>query len=226
VKASPRKILGRKVKNLRRDGFLPGNVFGKKVKSLSIAVLFKDFMSAHKKVGETGLIELSVDGEVRPVLIHSIQYDPMNHAPLHADFYQVDLKEKVKANVPVELNGEAPAVSQKVGVLLQEMDEVEVEALPADLPEKIVLDISNLLAEGQELKVSDLKISDKVKILTDVTRIVVKVAPLVSEEAKKMAEEEAAAAAAKAAEATAAAPAAPGEAPVPEAPAKEEPKKA
>ncbi len=203
LKANKRTVLGHKVKNLRKQGLLPANIYGKKVKSLTIEVVEKDFTSVFAKVGETGLVELTVGDEKKPVLVHNVAYNPVTGKPLHIDFFQVDLKEKVTAKVKLVTVGESPAVKDKVGVLLHILSEVEVEALPSDLPENIEVDISALSALDETLKVSDLKVSDKIKILTNPVSEIIKVAPLVSKEAEKMAAEVAAAAAAAAASATA-----------------------
>ncbi len=203
LKANKRTVLGHKVKNLRKQGLLPANIYGKKVKSLAVEVAEKDFTSVFAKVGETGLIELTVGDEKKPVLVHNVAYNPVTDKPLHVDFFQVDLKEKVTAKVKLVMIGESPAVKDKVGVLLTIISDVEVEALPSDLPDKIEVDITVLSALDQTLKVSDLKVSDKIKILTNSASEIIKVAPLVSKEAEKMAAEEAAAAAAAAASATA-----------------------
>lgn len=227
LSAQPRTITGRKSKNLRTSGFLPGTVYGKKVKSSSVQVKTDEFTNVYSKAGETGLVELSLDKEIRPVLIHNVQLDPVSDKPLHVEFFQVDLKEKVKTKVPVELIGESPLVVQKQGVLLTLLNEIEVEALPTDLPEKISIDVSTLTAVNQELKVSDLKVPGGVTVLTEATVGVVKVGSLVTKEAEaeaKAAEEAAAQAAAAAAPAeTAQAPAPVEGAPKPEeAPKKED----
>lgn len=203
LKAVKRTETGRKVSRLRVKGILPANIFGKKVKSLAIQLPEKEFAAVFDKAGETGLIELVVDAEKRPVLVHNIQYHPVLNSPVHVDFYQVDLKEKVTAKVPVVIVGEAPAVKDKVGVLLHLLSVIEVEALPADLVDKIEVDTSKLAAIGDSIKVSDLKVSDKIKILNEMEQEIIKVAPLVSKEAEQMAKEEAAAASAAAAGAAA-----------------------
>ena len=179
-----RKVLGRKVKKLRLEGILPANVYGKKVKSLAIKLDLKSFSLAYQAVGETGLVELKVKGEekLRPVLIHNVQFHPVTDLPLHADFYQVDLKKKVTTEVPVELVGESPAVEQKVGILVQLLTEVEVEALPTELPDKFTIDIGKLKKIGDLLVVSDLKPPAGVKILTAVKEILVKIEPPAKEE--------------------------------------------
>lgn len=198
LKVAKRTVLGRKVKKLRKDEIIPANVYGKKVKSLAVQVVEKELAPVFAKAGETGLIELDVEGERRPVLIHNVQYHPVTQQPIHIDFYQVDLKEKVVAKVPLQVVSEAPAVKDKLGVILNILSEVEVEALPADLPEKIEVDVKNLTTVGQTIKVADLKVSDKVKILTDNNLEIVKIAPLVSKEAEALTKEQEAAAAAAA----------------------------
>lgn len=205
LNAQKRTVVGRKVKKLRKEGIVPANLFGKKVKSQALQVVEKEFSQIFAKVGETGLVELMVDNQVHPVLIHNVSHHSVTGFILHIDFFQVDLKEKVQTRVPLAFVGEAPAVKDKVGVLLHILSEIEIEALPADLPEKLEVDLSGLKAVGDTLKVSDLKISEKIKILSDANLEVVKVAPLVSKEAERMAKEEAEAKAAAAAEAAAAA---------------------
>lgn len=206
LSAQKRTVTGRKVKKLRHDGLIPANLFGKKVKSQAVQVLEKEFITVFSKSGETGLVELLIDKVSHPVLIHNVSYHPVTSVPLHVDFLQVDLKEKVATRVPLAFVGESPAVHDKLGVLLHIISEVEIEALPADLPEKLEVDISHLKAVGDTLKVSDLKVSDKVKIFTDANLELVKVAPLVSKEAERLAKEEAEAKAAAVAEAAAATP--------------------
>lgn len=179
-----RKITGKKVKLLRREGLLPANIYGKKTKSLSVQLPAKLFLSVFKEVGETGLLELKVGGEdtVRPVLVHNVHFHPVSSDPLHVDFYQVDLKEKVTTKIPVEIIGESLAVKDKIGILIQPLSEVEVEALPADLPEKIEVDISGLKAVGGIITVDQVKVAPGVKILTDGKEVLAKIEPPAKEE--------------------------------------------
>lgn len=192
ITAKPREVLGRKVKQLRKSGQIPATVYGKNVKSVSISVSSDAFGDVHKQTGETGLIELTLGNQVRPVLINSVQRHPVTRDILHIEFRQVDLKEKVKTNVPLELVGEAKAVTDKIGVLLTILDWVEVEALPTDLPENIKLDVSVLAQVNDELKIKDLKAPTGVAILDDGELTLVKVGALVSREASVQAAEEAA----------------------------------
>ena len=197
--AEVRTLVGRKVKNLRKTGKLPASLYGKHIKSESLVVSEELFTDVYDKAGETGLIELHVGSEVKPVLVHTVQIDPVSSALLHVEFYQVNLKEKVKAKVPVEQVGESPAIAEKLGVLLTLLDEIEVEALPADLPEKIEVDISSLTAVDQEIRVSNLKVLPVVTILSDMEQGVVKVGALVTREAEAEAQAEEVAKAAAAA---------------------------
>lgn len=179
-----RKVIGREVKFLRRQGILPANIYGKKIKSLAVQLTAKSFLPVLKEVGETSLLELKVEGEekTRPVLIHAVQFHPLSGEPLHADFYEVDLKEKVTTKVPVELIGESPAIKEKIGILIQPLSEVEVEALPADLPEKIEVDISGLKAIDDVVLVENIKVGEAIKILTEGQEVLAKIDALAKEE--------------------------------------------
>jgi large subunit ribosomal protein L25 len=183
LKAEVRKISGRKVKNLRKEGILPGNISGKKIKSEAVQVVFKDFDKVYKEAGETGLVTLEIGKEEKPVLIHNLQVNPVSDVPVHVDFLQVDLKEKVEADVPVELTGESPAEKQALGTVVQYINEIKVEALPMDLPEKFEVDTSELSEVDQAIYVKDLKVDRaKVDIKTGPDEIVVKVEPPQKEE--------------------------------------------
>lgn len=185
LQAEKRTTTGRKVKKLRQEGLLPANIYGKKVKSLAVQVDLKSFSPIYKETGETGLVELKVKGETkaRPVLIHNVQLNPVDDQPIHADFYQVDLKEKVTTEVPIELIGESPAVKEKIGILIQPLTEVEIEALPAELPDKFEVNIGELKKVGDTVTVDGLKVPKGVKVLTDVKQILAKIEPPAEEEA-------------------------------------------
>ncbi len=183
LKADKRTVFGRKVKALRRDGLIPANVFGKKIDSLALTINTKEFHEVFDKAGETQIIDL--DG--RPVLVSNITSDPVSGDFLHVDFRQVDLTEKITANVPVEIIGESPAEKQGLGTVVQQISEIEVEALPADLPEKIEIDAALLIEVDQAIFVKDLKIDKKVAVKTELESIVVKVEPPTKEEVVEVA---------------------------------------
>lgn len=183
LSATKRTVLGRKVRTLRKEGFIPAHVFGNKVESLSIQVKSADFSKVFEKVGETGIIDLAIDGQKKPVLVRNLQVHPVSDDPLHIDFYQVNLTQKVKVDVPLEIIGESPAVEKKIGLLLTPVSEVEVEALPRDLPENIQIDITKLENIDDEIKVKDLKVDRaKIEILSDEELVVAQIGELVTKE--------------------------------------------
>lgn len=176
LNAKEREVTGRKVKRLRREGIVPANIYGTGFKSLSIQVNRKEFQKLFEEVGETAVIDLKTEKETYPVLIHNLQRDPISFDPVHIEFLKVDLKKKVTANIPLEIVGESPAVKQGLGTLVSYVDEVEVEALPGDLVEKIEVDVSGLLEAEQGLAIKDLKYDkDKLDITNDPETIVVKI---------------------------------------------------
>lgn len=198
--ATKRTVVGKKVKKLRREGMLPGNVYGKDFKSVAIQMPTKDFLTVYQEAGHSGVVDVKFDGETVPTLIHEVTTNHISHDMLHVDFYKVNLKEKVKATVPVIVSGEPVAVTEKLGLLLQNLNEVEVEALPTDLPENVGVDVAHLAQVGDMVKVSDLKVPADVTVLTDPETEVARIAELVSKEAEEQAQAEAAAAEEAAAE--------------------------
>jgi large subunit ribosomal protein L25 len=186
LEVQKRKVLGQKVKKLRLEGFLPANIYGKKIKSTAVQVNLKDFEKVYREAGETGVVELRVKGEkkTRPVLIHNLQVHPVTNGPLHADFHQISLKEKTTVEVPIELIGEAPAEKEGIGILVTLFSSLEVEALPTDLPEKLEVDITKLEKVDDVVRVKDIKVDKKkVKILANENEIVAKIEPPAKEEA-------------------------------------------
>lgn len=194
LKAEKRTVSGKKVKQLRKDGILPANIYGKNIESEQVQLPLKEFNAIFKIVHETGLVDLELDGKVHPVLIHNVQVHPMTYEPIHADFFQVNMKEKVKTSIPLVTVGEPKAVTDKLGVLLQTLSEVEIEALPADLPENIEVNVENLAAVDDSITLEQVSIPNDVTLLTDATQTVVRIGELVSQEAEELAAEEEAAA--------------------------------
>jgi len=205
LSAQERTVLGKKVKQLRKDGLLPGHVFGKGIETEHVSVPIKEFLAIFHSAGETGLIDLRIGQEKnRPVLVRDVQYDPVRGQPLHVDFYQVNLKEKVIVPVPIVLIGEEhEAVKLGEVVVLQNLNEVNVEALPTDLVENIEVDITPLKAIDDAITIGQLNYDrSKLTLHAPEEEIVVKLAPAVTAEMEKLLEEEAAETADVQAEAT------------------------
>jgi large subunit ribosomal protein L25 len=190
LKAEKRTVLGKKVKTLRKEGLIPAHIFGKGLKTLHVSVRDRDFIKVFDETGETGIVNIKVDSGEHPVLIRNVQEHPVTGKPLHIDFYQVNLKEKVAVNVPLEFEGEPAAVERKEGLLLMPISEIEIEALPADLPETIKVDVSKLEKIDDTIHVKDLKIDkSKIEILTDLEAIVATIGALVTKEMEEVEKE-------------------------------------
>lgn len=163
----------------RTIGQLPIVVYGHSITARNLWVSFLDFTKAYKIAGESAILELQVTGEKNNanVLIQDIQLDPLSGKVTHADLLQVRMDEEIEAHIPLEFTGESVAVKALGGMLLKNTDEILVSCLPADLPPVIMVDISALATFDDHIKVSDLKISSKVKVLSDVDMIIAGVTP-------------------------------------------------
>jgi large subunit ribosomal protein L25 len=201
LKAKERTVLGKKVKNLRKEGQIPAHVFGNIKEVEHVSVNAHDFARVFKQAGETGLVDLKIgEDKTRPVLIKEVEIHPVTREVLHIGFYQVNLKEKVEVPVPLILIGEGPE-SVKLGqtVVLQTLSEVMVEALPNDLIENIEVNIDVLKEVGDAISVADLSYDrTTLTINAEPEEIVVKLDDAVTDEMKAlMAEQEAEQAAAQ-----------------------------
>ena len=177
LKAAVRDIK-ENLNKLRKGGRLPAVLYGHKVKNASLSLDAREFDKVLKKAGESTIVDLVVDGgKTHPVLIHEVQYHYLTSRPIHADFYEVSMTEKLKAKVVLEFIGEAPAVKTLGGVLVKVLNEVEVECLPADLPHNIEVKLDSLKTLTDSIHVKDLKVSSKVQILAPADEMVAKVQP-------------------------------------------------
>ena len=178
---------------LRAQGKVPAVLYGPKVKNMNLEVDLKEFGKVYNEAGESSLISLDVGGQKEKflVLIHDIQSDALTEKPIHIDFYQPDLKKEVESSVPLVIEGEAPVIKELGGTLIKKISNIEVKALPQDLPREIKVDISNLKTFEDNIVVKDLSVSSKVKILKDPEEIIITVsAPQkVEEELEKPIEE-------------------------------------
>ena len=185
LNAQKRTSIGGGLGKLRNDGFIPAVLYGKNVETLPLQVPAKDFIKTFESAGESTLIYLNVDGQVYPTIIHDVTKDPIKDKILHADFYKVRLDEKIKTMVPVVFDGESPAVKDLGGIFVRNINELEVQALPQDLPHEIVINISSVKKIGDQLLVRDIKLPDGVELTAHMEDIVATVQEPISEEELK-----------------------------------------
>ncbi|MEX2236404.1 MAG: 50S ribosomal protein L25 [Dehalococcoidia bacterium] len=177
VDASRRELLGKQVKQLRRRGIVPGNIYGHLKESVALEVPRENLTSALRSAGYSSIIDVSIAGEARPrpALIKQLHRHPVTDEILHVDFYQVSMTEKMTLDVPLYMTGEAPAVRDYQGVLIQLLDAVSVRCLPTDLPHQFEVDVSGLAELESSVHVSDLTAPEGVEILNEQEQMVARV---------------------------------------------------
>lgn len=178
LSAATRDILGKKVRFLRRQGLTPANLYGRNVKSTALQVDTIQLKHTLAKAGKSSLVALKVDSAKRPkmVIIRDIQREPLTGGLLHVDLYQVKMEDRIKIEVSLLFIGEAPAIRDRGGILVQNMTSVEVECLPANMPHNIEVDLSVLKELDQAVHVKDLSVDEGVTILTDPEQSIVQIA--------------------------------------------------
>ncbi len=159
ITAQIRKEVGKKNKALRAQNGLPGVVMEKGQVSISVLLNAVEFGKVFREAGETSLIDFNLDDKSFKVLVSEVQVHPVSLRPIHAVFRKVDLKEKLTAQIPVEIINEEENALVKAGeaIVLKLLDEIAVEALPSDLPKEFVVDALKLVNIGDEIKISDLE---------------------------------------------------------------------
>lgn len=183
LNAQPRIILGSRVKSLRKKGLLPAVVYGEGIASKAIAVPFIDFEKALRQAGESTLVTLNVDGNAHNVLIHDVAYHATSDKPIHADFYAVRMDKLIRTTVPFMFTGESGVIKNDGGILIKVMHEVEVEALPNDLPHGLDVDLGLLSTFGSKVLIKDISLPSRVKMMADADEIVALVEAPRTEEA-------------------------------------------
>ena len=158
---------------LRKGGFIPAVVYGPKQEATSIKINTIAFLKAYKDAGESTVVDLSVDGENHEVLVHQVDRDAVRGDILHADFYAIEKGKKVTVHVPLEFVGESTAVENLGGVIVKVLHEVEIEAMPKDLPHEIEVSIDSLTDLDSQIHASDLKMPAGVTLLTEPEEVIV-----------------------------------------------------
>jgi len=193
LSAKIRKETGKKLETLKGSGRIPAIVYGHKVKNVLLDLDEKEFQKVFKSAGESSLVELNVEGEKekRLVLIHEMQKNSVTDKIIHIDFFQPSLKEEVQVKIPLVFEGVSAAVKDLGGTLVKNVSELEIKALPQDLPHEIKVSISSLNTFEDHILVKDLSLPKDAKILANLDEIVASVAPpaKVEEELAKEIEE-------------------------------------
>ena len=177
LKVTNREILGKKVRFLRRQGITPVHLFGHGIESVAAQCHTANLEQVLAQAGKATLISLKLDNEKKPraVVIREVQRGPLTGELLHIDFYQVRMEEQVKMEIPIVLAGEAPALKLKDNMLMQELNTLTVECLPAKIPNSVELDLSSLTEPKQVVRVKDIELGQEITVLNDPELVVVKI---------------------------------------------------
>jgi large subunit ribosomal protein L25 len=173
IKANPRTVIGKQVRALRRTGQLPAVLYGRHMDPVMISMDAHTSRLTLAHMTASSLVTIELDGKEYPALVREKQRNFIKGNLLHVDFQVVSMTEKLRTNVGIELTGSAPAVKDFNAILINGLEELEVECLPYDLPERIVVDISGLKNIGDSIHVRDIQVSDKVEILDDKDEMIV-----------------------------------------------------
>lgn len=165
-----------KLATVRSNGMVPAVVYGAHVENTILSVPSVDFIKVLRVAGESSTIQLAIDGINVDVLIHDVQLDPLKGFPLHVDFLAVDMNKPVQVAIPLEFTGVAPAEKAGLGVLVKVLHEVEVSALPKDLPHAISVDLASLATLEDQIHVSNIVLPKGVEMITDSEEVVALVA--------------------------------------------------
>jgi large subunit ribosomal protein L25 len=190
--AEKRTVTGKQVRQLRREGWVPGVMYGHGFEPVPLQ--FEERSLAHilSRVGGSQLVGINVKGDKQPemALVRDVQRDPIRGNFLHVDFYRVRMTERLTAEVPLVVVGESPVIEAREGILLQGISAIEVECLPGDLVDAIEVDLSDLVEIDQGIYVRDLAVPAGIDVLTDVDEMILRIVPLEAEEIEEEEEEE------------------------------------
>jgi len=190
IKAEKRTLKGKQVSQLRRVGILPGVIYGHKIESQAIQMDRHTVSQQMSRITPTTLVTVDVDGNKIKAFVRDRQRDVLHGVLTHLDFLAISMTEKMRASVALELTGEAPVLDDAIYLLNQNLNELEIECLPQDMPERVMVDVSGIKTPEDTITVADLDLGENVAILTDNTEVIVSVSYIAAEETEEVAEVE------------------------------------
>lgn len=173
--AQTRTVTGKKVGQLRRNNITPAVIYGAKITPIHVQMDTKTLTNTLLKAGGTHIITMNIEGRLQQVITRVVQRDVIRGHILHVDFLAVDATTTINAEVPVHFVGESPAVQMSLGILLQGMSTIQIEALPANLVERIDVDLSGLKAVGDSIHIRDIRVPEGITLTGDPDAMVVRV---------------------------------------------------
>jgi large subunit ribosomal protein L25 len=187
----PRTVIGKDSKKLRRQGLLPGVLYGYSIEPQAVQIDGRTFQRVYHRAGNIHLVDIRVGETGAPTraFINVVQRDPITHALIHVDFMAVNLRLETTTNVPIVLTGQAPAVRDRVGILIQNIDTVAIKVLPTDVPESLSVDVSDMTEVGSTILIKELQVPAGVTVLTDPEEVVARISAIaITEEETEAAE--------------------------------------
>ena len=185
IEAVKREIIGKKVGTLRREGKLPGVIYGHHFETQAILMDLKSATKVLNSATSSSIVTIVIDGKEHAALVREKQRDYIRNQFIHVDFQAVSQTEKIRAKVGIVISGVAPAVKDFNGVVVEGLDAIEVEALPKDLPQRFVVEVTGLANIGDAIHVSDISVPEAVTVLTSADEMVVLITAPAAEEVEE-----------------------------------------
>ena len=193
LNAQPRTVIGKQVKALRRAGDVPAVLYSRRGEPVILQANNRELLRVLARAGGSRLVKLNIAGatDAPMALVREVQREPIKGTLWHVDFFGVSMTEVIKVELPIRYDGISPAVTRNEGVLIHAMDTIEIECLPGDLIDAVVIDVSTLDKVGDVIRVSDLKVPAAIKLLADSEATIARVSHLAGEEVEVAATTEA-----------------------------------
>lgn len=175
IEAEKRAIVGKKVSQLRAQGLVPVTVYGPKIEPVSLQIPYRPLEIALMQAGGTNLIDIKVNGDTHIVLAREVQREVLKGTILHVDFFAVDAATKIRADIPIHLVGESPAIVAREGILITGPNALTVETLPKNLISFVEVDLSGLMVIGDSISVSDLDLGEDIEVINDPDEMIARI---------------------------------------------------